>query len=89
MSMNEPLRGDALAVDYRYTNSAPTWANAYLWPALNRIITGHHFAEKKAFEIGCGNGATANWLHELGFTVTGVGYLQRAVLPLPATLFRV
>ncbi|MCP5421024.1 MAG: methyltransferase domain-containing protein [Gammaproteobacteria bacterium] len=72
--MNDHSRENVLE-EYRYSNSAPTWANAYLWPMLTRIIADSYdneYSGKKAFEIGCGNGATANFLHEMGFKVTGI-----------------
>lgn len=58
--------------DYGYTDNKPTWSNNYIWPVLKEIISRYEFIDKRAFEIGCGNGATANMLNGLGFIVTGI-----------------
>jgi 2-polyprenyl-3-methyl-5-hydroxy-6-metoxy-1,4-benzoquinol methylase len=60
--------------EYCYTDASPTWANAYLWPALRRQAQSRppSHSEKRAFDLGCGNGATAGMLAELGYDVTGV-----------------
>ena len=58
--------------DYGYSDAAPTWANAYLWPVLEREVASLRPASRLAFDLGCGNGATANFLAGLGFEVTGV-----------------
>lgn len=61
--------------EYRYFNASPTWANAYLWPVLQRQI-GARFAQQperlRALDLGCGNGATSDMLTGMGFDVTGV-----------------
>jgi len=57
---------------YQYHDAAPTHANAYLWPVLKCIIQESKFARRTAFDLGCGNGATCNFLSELGFDVAGV-----------------
>ena len=56
----------------RYENTAPTWANVYLWPVLKKILAKHSLPGKRAFDLGCGNGATANMLCEQGYDVTGI-----------------
>lgn len=61
--------------DFRYTDAAPTWANAYLWPVLRReveVLCLSSVPRRRAFDLGCGNGATADMLASLGFDVTGV-----------------
>jgi len=58
--------------DYGYSDSQLTWSNRYVWPVLRDVVQQRRFVDKKAFEIGCGNGALANQLHGLGFSVTGV-----------------
>jgi 2-polyprenyl-3-methyl-5-hydroxy-6-metoxy-1,4-benzoquinol methylase len=65
--------------EYRYKDAAPTWANTYLWPAINRIIAAQAWTEKHAFDLGCGNGATANMLSKQGFEVTGVDTSESGV----------
>lgn len=56
--------------EYKTANSSP--AHGYLWPALKSVASAHNFSDKRAFDLGCGQGSTANMLGELGFTVTGI-----------------
>lgn len=62
--------------EYHYKVAGPTWANAYLWPVVEREVKGHRFARPGppllAFDLGCGSGATAHMLSGLGFEVTGI-----------------
>lgn len=58
--------------EYRYQNADSTWANAYLWPALKNVIATRDWPDRRAFDLGCGNGATCGMLSDLGFAVTGV-----------------
>ena len=58
--------------EYVYHRDGPTWANAYLWPALGNIIASRHWPDKRAFDLGCGNGATSVMLHSAGFEIAGV-----------------
>lgn len=58
--------------EYRYTTAEPTWANHYLWPKLRNILLGRVAPGAKIFELGCGSGATAAMLSELGYTITAV-----------------
>jgi 2-polyprenyl-3-methyl-5-hydroxy-6-metoxy-1,4-benzoquinol methylase len=57
---------------YRYSDSLPTHANTYLWPELHRIISQREWSDRRAFDLGCGNGASCGMLQSLGFSVTGV-----------------
>ena len=59
-------------IEYRYLDADPTYANAYLWPVLRKVIQEHAWDQRRAFDLGCGNGATCNMLSELGFDVAGV-----------------
>jgi 2-polyprenyl-6-hydroxyphenyl methylase/3-demethylubiquinone-9 3-methyltransferase len=63
----------------RYENTQPTWANAYLWPVLTEILAGHPLSDRRAFDLGCGNGATANMLVKLGYDVTGIDLSESGV----------
>ena len=63
---------ETLSNEYPYHSSEPSYAHAYLWPALVNILRQEAGAASRVFEIGCGNGATANMLSELGCQVTGV-----------------
>jgi 2-polyprenyl-3-methyl-5-hydroxy-6-metoxy-1,4-benzoquinol methylase len=58
--------------EYKYQDADPTYANAYLWPVLRDVIEAHDFSQRRAFDLGCGNGATCNMLSVLGFDVVGV-----------------
>jgi 2-polyprenyl-3-methyl-5-hydroxy-6-metoxy-1,4-benzoquinol methylase len=55
---------------YGYSSPKPTWANAYLWPVVARVANS--VSDKRAFDLGCGNGATCNMLFDMGFQVTGI-----------------
>ena len=55
-----------------YSNALPTHANAYLWPPLKTIIAARTWPERRAFDLGRGNGATCGMLAELGFDSTGI-----------------
>jgi 2-polyprenyl-3-methyl-5-hydroxy-6-metoxy-1,4-benzoquinol methylase len=57
---------------YAYYDAKPAHTNSYLWPALKGEIARRTWRRKRAFDLGCGNGATCNMLAELGFDVTGV-----------------
>lgn len=61
--------------DYRYQNAGPTYANAYLWPVLHSSLANRFPASGsglRAFDLGCGSGATSNLLREFGFDVVGI-----------------
>jgi 2-polyprenyl-3-methyl-5-hydroxy-6-metoxy-1,4-benzoquinol methylase len=62
-----------------YESTAPTWANTYLWPVLREILSERSLSERRAFDLGCGNGATANMLFELGYEVTGVDLSESGI----------
>ena len=58
--------------DYEFHDAEPLWGSQYLWPVIRSIVSSHTFPSRRAFDLGCGNGATSNMLSELGFDVTGV-----------------
>jgi 2-polyprenyl-6-hydroxyphenyl methylase/3-demethylubiquinone-9 3-methyltransferase len=62
-----------------YDNTAPTWASVYLWPTLPKILDQADLRDRRAFDLGCGNGATANMLYELGYQVTGVDVSESGI----------
>ena len=62
---------------YRYGNSELGWAHGYLLPSLKSIIS--KIGPRKLFELGCGNGSVANWLHDLGYSVVGVDYSNEGI----------
>lgn len=65
----------AECAEYLYRDAGPTHANSYLWPVLQKILA-HRFSASKtglrAFDLGCGSGATSDLLHKLGFDVVGI-----------------
>jgi 2-polyprenyl-3-methyl-5-hydroxy-6-metoxy-1,4-benzoquinol methylase len=59
--------------EYAYSNAEPTYANAYLWPAIKQEIEALPLsAPARVFDLGCGSGATSGMLNKLGFDATGV-----------------
>jgi 2-polyprenyl-3-methyl-5-hydroxy-6-metoxy-1,4-benzoquinol methylase len=77
----QPLPGRHLAgmTEYEYRDADPTHANAYLWPVLRNVISARDWPLRRAFDLGCGNGATCNMLSDLGFDVTGVDTSESGV----------
>lgn len=63
---------NCLNPDYKYSSADPTWSNNYLWKPLQEILVANQFKDRRLFEIGCGNGATANMLKQMGFDVTAI-----------------
>ncbi len=59
---------------YRYENAAYSHAHSYLLPAVLRIMRGMNWpaGNRRIFELGSGNGATAALLEREGFSLTGV-----------------
>jgi 2-polyprenyl-3-methyl-5-hydroxy-6-metoxy-1,4-benzoquinol methylase len=64
---------------FQYHDAAPTFANAYLWPALKSVIKERDWPDRRAFDLGCGNGATCGMLSDLGFAVTGVDISETGI----------
>ncbi|MEP7030673.1 MAG: methyltransferase domain-containing protein [Pseudolabrys sp.] len=58
--------------DFFYPHAEASCSDLYLWPPLHAAIEGHKFTERRAFDLGCGNGSTAGFLQNLGFKVLGV-----------------
>ena len=59
---------------YRWRSAEPTCAHGYLWPAVRQILADGLTAGRaqRAFDLGCGNGATARLLASKGWQVAGV-----------------
>lgn len=55
-----------------YPSAEPSWPNRYIWPVLLRILEENPTTGRQVFEIGSGNGATANMLASRGYRVTGI-----------------
>jgi 2-polyprenyl-6-hydroxyphenyl methylase/3-demethylubiquinone-9 3-methyltransferase len=58
--------------EYRYNSAQPTWANSYLWPKLRSILSDKIEEGSRIFEVGCGSGATAAMMSQLGYSVTAI-----------------
>ena len=63
---------------YAYENADFTDAHSYLLPALARILDVA--SPRRLFEVGCGNGAIANWLHSRGIEVTGIDFSESGIM---------
>jgi len=57
---------------YRYHSANVNPSHAYLLPAVRRLLSRCGAADRRIFEVGCGNGAVANILTAEGWEVTGV-----------------
>lgn len=57
---------------HAYSDDAPTWSNAYLWPPVLRELKSVAPSPRHLFELGSGNGATARMLAAEGYSVMGV-----------------
>ena len=55
-----------------YRDARPTYAQSYLWPVVIREIERLGLADKRAFDLGCGNGSLAGRLIERSYLVAGV-----------------
>jgi SAM-dependent methyltransferase len=68
----EPISSDLSG--YRYYNCQPSHTQAYLLPTVVRVLQQLDLAQgrRRLMELGCGNGALAAQLQELGFEVIGV-----------------
>ena len=77
--VNISIMDNNILQDYRYESTAPTCANTYLWPVLTDILAKNPLLERRAFDLGCGNGATANMLFERGYDVTGIDLSESGI----------
>src|SRR2546426_12783515 len=68
------MRLEQAAKDYSYSNSHLNESHSYLLPEVSRILASVDWGagRERLFEIGCGNGATAQALCQLGYEVVGV-----------------
>lgn len=59
---------------YRFSSSEADHTHSYLNPPLIKILSELLWSEKekRLFDLGCGNGATANFLSKQGYEVCGV-----------------
>ena len=56
--------------EYEYRD-VTCWSE-YLWPAVEKVIEARDLKDRRAFDLGCGNGSIANLLSKLDFSVVGI-----------------
>ncbi|NNC99784.1 MAG: class I SAM-dependent methyltransferase [Gammaproteobacteria bacterium] len=57
---------------FTYGSADPSWDNAYLWNPVEKILAELDLGQRRLFELGCGNGVSANTLAGQGYSVTAV-----------------
>ncbi len=62
---------------YRYQDASLNHSHRFLLPALARILDEARPA--RVFEVGCGNGAVANWMASRGIDVAGVDFSESGI----------
>lgn len=65
--------------NYHYKDARPNPSHAYLWPVLDAVVASRAFAIRRAFDIGCGNGATSDRLRQQRFAVIGVDVANQGI----------
>ena len=68
---NGPTRYAGAMSEYSYTSTDAAHTSDYLMPIVMRAIDEFP-APRRIFELGCGNGANARILADLGYEVVGV-----------------
>jgi len=58
--------------EYSYGSSEQLCSSRYLGPIVRNILLREAPPPKEIFEVGCGNGSTANMLSGMGYKVTGI-----------------
>ena len=58
-------------VEYPYPSAAASHTHQYLWQTVEQVLAGVP-PPQPLFELGCGNGFTANRLAALGYEVTAI-----------------
>ena len=72
---------------FEYRDADTTWAQNYLWPVVKAEIEGLHLADRRAFDLGCGNASLARMLQARSYPASGVDpsnsgiAIARAALP--------
>lgn len=63
-----------LSSGYRWSSSSLTDAHNFLLPALAKLVEDLETrgVQRRAFDLGCGNGSVANWLSQRGWVVIGI-----------------
>jgi len=74
-----PRKGD---LGYEYQDERHSHSHAYLLPAVMRMLENLKASgadTSRIFDLGCGNGSTANFLNSRGFHVDGVDPSEEGV----------
>lgn len=58
--------------DYHYGSAEPSHTATYLWPTIIEVIQENTDLDERILDLGCGNGAFAAHLSQLGYVVIGV-----------------
>lgn len=67
---------------YQWDDGELTHAHSFILPVLDKILTSlatEKNADKRIFDLGCGNGSTANYLSKKGYDVTGVDPSEKGI----------
>jgi 2-polyprenyl-6-hydroxyphenyl methylase/3-demethylubiquinone-9 3-methyltransferase len=70
--MTQPEKSPTTFSGYHYGWDGLGHVHNYLLPTLNRELDALPIAQKRVFDLGCGNGSVANWFAQRGFEVHGV-----------------
>ena len=57
--------------DYGYSHANRTWDDDYVLKPIIKILSEQK-STREIFEVGCGNGTTANHLSSIGYEMTGI-----------------
>src|SRR5262245_39540493 len=70
----EESRMTAESRTFHYESSEGCCTNEYLLPTVRNVLATVTWpaGEKRIFDLGCGNGAVANELSKIGYSITGV-----------------
>src|SRR5437763_1822155 len=72
--MSEPKRWDE-----RYEKGDTPWETGQPSSELQRVLAETAIKPCRALELGCGTGASAVWLAQQGFDVTGIDLSKSAI----------
>lgn len=67
------------AMTHRYVHAGAVESMSYLWPAVRSIVGEREWTDKRAFDVGCGNGWVCNELSGLGFAASGIDVSETGV----------
>ncbi len=70
--MGDPDQAASAGNSYKYSNAGRCWENEYLINPLVEIIQSFDLSDRRLFEVGFGNGWTADHIANLGYQITGI-----------------